>query len=80
MILPDKRPEQTGFANLTDYSQKCPKDLRSWFCFVRFSDDSLCLLSNIFAANRLAANAIVFSRFADCLPYMAGWSLQEAFD
>ncbi len=80
MILPDKRPEQSNFANLTDYSLECPKGFRSWFCFVRMSDGSEALLSNIFAKNRLAANAIVFSRFADCLPYMAGWSLQEAFD
>lgn len=80
MILPDDRPEQTGFANLTDYTQKCPMGFRSWGVFVTFSDSSECLLSNIFAKDRLTANAIVLSRFADCLPYMAGWSLQDAFD
>lgn len=78
MILPDKRPEQTGFANLTDYSQKCPEGCRSFFAFVSFEDGSECLLSNIFTVNRLYANAIVLTRFADCLPYIERYSLQEA--
>lgn len=78
MILPDKRPQQSDFANLTDYSLKCPKGYRKFFVFVRFEDDSECLLDNIFALNRLMANAIVLERFADCRPYMAGYSLQES--
>ena len=78
MTLPDKRPQQSDFANLTDYSAKCPKGSRKLFAFVRFEDDSECLLNNFFAANCLMANAIVLERFADCLPYVVGYSLQES--
>ena len=79
MIQSDKRPEQSDFANLTDYSLECPKGLKTFFAFVGFTDFSRCLLANIFAPNRTAALLIALNRFADCLPYMAGWSLQEAF-
>lgn len=80
MIQPDKRPEPALFANLTDYSAKCPEGYRSFFASVTFEDRSEALLSNIFAVNRLHANSILLGRFADCLPYMAGYSLQECFD
>lgn len=36
MILPDKRPVERDFANLTDYSQKCPDGARKFFAFIHF--------------------------------------------
>lgn len=77
MITPDKRIEQKNFANLTDYSVKCPKGLRDFFAFVGFEDDSECLLSNIFAVDRKEAMKIVLDRFADCIGYISRISLQE---
>ena len=80
MILPEKRPVQESFANLTDYSLtgKCPKGCRSWFCFVGMEDGSECLWSNIFAETRQIANLLVFEKFIDCLPYIERVSLHEA--
>jgi hypothetical protein len=41
MITSNKRSElQRDFANLTDYSAKCPKGCRSFFAFVAFEDGS----------------------------------------
>lgn len=77
MFTKDKHFESDNFANITDNSAKRPEGYRSFFAFVRFEDNSECLLSNIFAVNRLHANSILHNRFADCLPYMAGYSLQE---
>ena len=31
MIQPDKRPVQSDFANISDYSQKCPDGARKFF-------------------------------------------------
>lgn len=43
MIQPDKRPVQSDFAIISDYSQECPDDARKFFAFVHFTDDSTCL-------------------------------------
>lgn len=77
MIQSDKRPKQESFGNITDYSQECPKGFKSYYAFVDFEDGSQCLLDRIFAKTRLVANAILFQRFADCLPYMTGWRMYE---
>jgi hypothetical protein len=79
MITSNKRSElQKDFANLTDYSAKRPEGCRSFFAFVSFEDGSECLWSNIFAADRGIANAMVIEKFADCLPYLTRFTLQEA--
>ncbi len=75
MIQSDKRPEQSDFANLTDYSQKCPDGARKFFAYIHFVDYSTCLLSNIFAATRTAALQIALDRFADCSEYVASINL-----
>jgi hypothetical protein len=80
MILPENRIKQENFANLTDYSLtgKCPKGCKSFFCFIRFEDDSEILWSNIFAQSRQIANILVFQKFIDCMDYVTGYSLQES--
>ena len=75
MIQSDKRPEQSDFANLTDYSQKCPDGARKFFAYIHFVDYSTCLLSNIFAATRTTALQIALDRFADCSEYVASINL-----
>lgn len=75
MILPDKRLQQSDFANLTDYSLKCPKGLKRFFAYIHFVDYSTCLLSNIFAATRTAALQITLDRFADCSEYVSSINL-----
>lgn len=75
MILPDKRPQQSDFANLTDYSLKCPKGLKRFFAYIHFVDYSTSLLSNIFAATRTAALKIALDHFADCSEYVASINL-----
>ena len=75
MILPDKRPVERDFANLTDYSAVCPEGLKRFFVYVHFTDFSTCLLSNIFAATRTAALQIALDRFADCSEYLASINL-----
>ena len=52
MITADKKIEQTSLANLSDYSQECPKGKRSFYFFVNFYDSSTCMKDNIFAVNR----------------------------
>ncbi len=80
MILPEKRIQQESFANLTDYSLngKCPKGFKSFFVFVRFEDESECLLSNIFTATRAAALHFVLAKFSDCVSYITNISLLES--
>lgn len=80
MIQSDKRPQESNFANITDYSAVCPKGLRSFFAYAHFTDNSHCLFSNIFAANRTGALLIALNRFADCSEYLQGLSLQEVED
>ena len=63
MILPDKRPVQSDFANLTDYSLECPKGARKFFAFIHFTDDSTCLWSNIFTFNRSCALMLALEKF-----------------
>lgn len=79
MIQPNKKIKQESYSNLTDYSLECPKGLRSFFVFVDFEDKSSCLWSNIFAVDRREANQMVLEKFADCLGYMKGYSLLEAY-
>lgn len=64
MILPDKRPVQSDFANLTDYSLECPKGARKFFAFIHFTDESTCLWSNIFTFNRSCALMLTMSATA----------------
>ena len=77
MITTDNRIIEENFVNLTDYSLKCPKELRSWFTFIDFTDRSSAMLSNIFAKDRAGAMLIVLERFADCIGYIQGISLQS---
>lgn len=78
MILPDKRPVQSDFANLTDYSLTCPEGCKSLFVFVHFTDDSSCLYSNIFTFDRKCALMLVLEKFHDCLDYIDGINLHES--
>lgn len=77
MIQPDKRPEQSDFANLTDYSLKCPDGARDFFAFIHFLDESTCLWSNIFTFNRSCALLLVLEKFSDCLEYISSISIHE---
>lgn len=43
MIQSDKRPVQSDFANLTDYSLQRPQGMKRFYVFVHFTDDSTCL-------------------------------------
>lgn len=77
MILPDKRPVQSDFANLTDYSLECPKGIKRFYVFVHFTDDSTCLWSNIFTRNRSFATMLVIEKFGDCLEYINSINIHE---
>ena len=77
MILPDKRPVQSDFANLTDYSLTCPKGARKFFAFIHFTDDSTCLWSNIFTFNRSFALMLVIEKFGDCHEYISSINIHE---
>ena len=77
MILPDKRPVERDFANITDYSQKCPVGARKFFAFIHFADDSTCLWSNIFTFNRSFALMLVIEKFGDCLEYVSSIRSEE---
>lgn len=70
MITSDNRIKQEDFGNITDYSAVCPKGMKKFFAYAHFTDMSHCLLSNIFAALRIALD-----RFADCTEYLAGITL-----
>lgn len=78
MITKDKKIKQEKFANLTDYSLERPENTKEYFAWVRFEDNSECLLANIFTCDRATANAIVLERFIDCWPYMQGWTVYES--
>ena len=65
MIQPDKRPVQSDFANISNYSQECPDGARKFFAFVHFTDDSTCLWSNIFTRNRSFATMLVIEKLGD---------------
>ena len=80
MIQSDKRPQDSDFANLTDYSLKCLKGLKRFYAYVHFLDYSYCLWSNIFAKTRSGALSQVLLKFADCGEYITNISLQEAFN
>lgn len=77
MILPDKRPVHSDFANLTDYSLECPDGARKFFAFIHFTDDSTCLWSNIFTFNRTFATMLVIEKFSDCLEYVSSINIHE---
>ena len=77
MILPDKRPVERDFANITDYSQKCPEGARKFFAFIHFTDDSTCLWSNIFTFNRSFALMLVIEKIGDCHEYISGIYIHE---
>ena len=78
MIQPDKRPVQSDFANISDYSQECPDGARKFFAFVHFTDDSTCLWSNIFTFDRRCAHLLVLEKFADCLNYISSINIHES--
>lgn len=78
MILPDKRPVERDFANLSDYSLVCPKGKTAYFAFIHFTDESTCLWANIFASKRSSALKQVMKKFADCLEYITSINLHES--
>lgn len=78
MIQSDKRPEQSDFANLTDYSLKCSDGARKFFAFIHFTDESTCLWSNIFTTSRTFATMLVMEKFSDCLEYISSINLHES--
>lgn len=75
MIQSDKRPVEDHFANITDYSLKCPEGAKRFYAYVHFLDYSYCLWSNIFAKTRSSALSQVLLKFADCGDYIAGINL-----
>lgn len=77
MILPDKRPVERDFANLTDYSQTCPDGARKFVAFIHFTDDSTCLFANIFTFSRTFATMLVMEKFGDCLEYISSINIHE---
>ena len=77
MILPDKRPVERDFANITDYSLECPDEARKFFAFIHFTDDSTCLWSNIFTFSRTFATMLVMEKFGDCLEYVSSINIHE---
>ena len=77
MIQPDKRPQQSDYANITDYSLKCPKGQRKFYAYVHFLDFSFCLWSNIFAKTRSGALSQVLLKFADCGEYISSINIHE---
>ncbi len=78
MAQANKRPEQSNFANLTDYSLECPKCIKRFYVFVHFIDDSTCLWSNIFTFDRRCAHLLVLEKFADCLNYISSINVHES--
>ena len=78
MILPDKRPVQSDFANLTDYSLECPKGARKFFAYIHCTDDSICLWSNIFTTSRTFATMKKKKKFSDCLEYITSINIHES--
>lgn len=78
MIQPDKRPVQSDYANLTDYSLQRPQGMRRFYVFVHFLDDSTCLWSNIFALDRRSAHLRVLKKFNDCLEYICSINVHES--
>lgn len=77
MILPDKRPVERDFANLTDYSLECPDGARKFFAFIHFTDESTCLFANIFTFSRTFATMLVIEKFGDCLEYVSSINIHE---
>ena len=77
IILPDKRPVQSDFANLTDYSQTCPDGARKFFAFIHFTDESTCLFTNIFTFSRTFATMLVMEKFSDSLEYISSINIHE---
>ncbi|MBD5201481.1 MAG: hypothetical protein HDS85_05480 [Bacteroidales bacterium] len=77
MIQSDKRPVQSDFANITDYSKQCPDGARKFFAFVHFTDDSTCLWSNIFSFNRSFALMLAIEKFGDFLGYISSIIIHE---
>ena len=88
MILPDKRPQERDFANITDYSLECPTVQESSSpSFISLlmakrpevddTDDSTCLWSNIFTFNRTFATMLVIEKFSDCLEYVSSINIHE---
>lgn len=78
MIQSDKRPVQSDFANLTDYSLQRPQGMKRFYVFVHFTDDSICLWSNIFALDRRTAHLLVIEKFNDCLDYIGSINVHES--
>lgn len=78
MIQPTNRIIEDRFVNLTDYKKAKPEGTTEFFTFVGFEDDSECMLSCIYAADRKDAVRQVLDRFADCLGYISNISLQES--
>ena len=78
MIQSDKRPVQSDFDNLTDYSLQRPQGMKRFYVFVHFTDDSTCLWSNIFALDRRTAHLLVIEKFNDCLDYIASINVHES--
>ena len=77
MIQSDKRPKESDFANITDYSQSCPDGARKFFAFVHFTDESTCLYANIFTFSRSFAMLLVIEKFGDCLDHISSINLHE---
>lgn len=75
MIQSNNRINKKCSANLTDYSRVCPEGLRNFYVYATFTDNSFCLLDNIFAANRAEAFKQAFSRFSDCFQYLTELSV-----
>ena len=74
----DRLTVDRDFANLTDYSQKCPDGTKKFFAFIHFTDDSTCMWSNIFASKRSSALKQVMKEFGDCLEYITSINLHES--
>lgn len=77
MIQSDKRPHESNFTNITDYSLKCPEGLRRFYAFIHFTDESTCLWSNIFTKTRSEALAQVLKKFSDSTEYISSINLHE---
>ena len=77
MIQSDKRPVQSNFATISDYSKQCPDGARRFFAFVHFTDSSTCHWANIFTFNRSLALKLAIEKFGDCLEYISSISIYE---
>lgn len=80
MILPDKRPEQRDFVNFTDYSLERPQGTKSFFTFIRFTDETYCMWANIFTYSRKMAMMLVLEKFCDCLDYIDSINIHECYN